>query len=112
MARQAPGEFWTPALADVLALEEKLPAYLREQYKNRRKEPLWKRAPRYKRQYFGITRQGERVIYANFFCALFSNAEDWHHVPVGVADGGDCYFSVEYDMKRGTLHDLVVNGEA
>jgi hypothetical protein len=115
MSSEAEGKFWTPALSDVLALEEKLPAYLRapHEHENPRKEPLWKRAPGYKRQYFGMIRKGARVIYGNFFCRVPSTrAADWHTVPVRVEDGGDCYFSVEYDVKRGTFHDLMVNGEA
>jgi hypothetical protein len=109
------GELWTPALADVTALEQKLPAYLRRAYKDqdRRREPLWKRAPHYKRQYLGITQKGERTIYANFFCEIFGpHPEDWKTILVDVDDGGDCYFQVEYDVKAGTFHDLSVNGEA
>jgi hypothetical protein len=107
--RSDTGELWTPALADVTALEAKLPAYLRASYKDQSKEPLWKRAPGYKRQYFGITYQGARVIYANFFCDAPAS---WRTVLVDVDDGGDCYFSVKYDAKRGTFQDLMVNGEA
>jgi hypothetical protein len=115
MSDGAKGEFWTPALADVLALENKLPAFLREphDHENPRKEPLWKRAPRYKRQYLGLVRRGQRVIFGNFFCNVPSTrADDWRAVLVSVHDGGDCYFTVEYDVKRGTFHDLTVNGEA
>jgi hypothetical protein len=113
MSSEAEGKFWTPTLSDVLAFEEKLPAYLREHHQNRRKEPLWKRASGYKRQYFGMTRKGARVIYGNFFCHVPSTrAADWHTVPVQVEDGGDCYFNVVYDVKRGAFQDLMVNGEA
>jgi hypothetical protein len=109
----AKAEAWTPTLADVLALEQKLPGHLRENYESRRKEPLWKRAPGYKRQYLGITRQGRRVIHANLFCQVpGSRVSDWHTVAVVVEDGGDCYFSIEYDVQRGTFRDLRVNGEA
>ena len=52
------------------------------------------------------------MIYANFFCELFSFQPNWHVVPVSVDDGGDCYFSVEYDVKRGTFSNLMVNGSA
>jgi len=115
MPAMAESELWTPALADVLALEQNLPGYLREHrdaHENPGKGPLWKRAPAYKRQYFGISRRGARVIYANFFCRPFEQGQDWHHVPVQVNDGGDCYFSITYDVRQGTFKDLVVNGEA
>jgi len=98
---------------EITALEEKLPAYVRDHYKNGGKDPLWKRAPRYKRQYFGTARQGQRVVYANFFCQVPSTrAHDWHTVPVMVMDGGDCYFSIKYDAKRGAFYDFMVNGDA
>lgn len=115
MPALATGGVWTPALAEVLALEQDLPAYLRghrDAHENPRQGPLWKRAPAYKRQYFGISRRGERVIYANFFCRVFEEAQDWHQVPVQVEDGGDCYFSITYDAKHRTFKDLMVNGEA
>jgi len=115
MPAMAESELWTPALADVLALEKNLSAFLREHHdphENRGKGPLWKRVPAYKRQYFGISRRGARVIYANFFCRLSEEAPDLHHVPVQVNDGGDCYFSITYDARQGTFKDLVVNGEA
>ena len=107
------GEPWTPTLGDVLALESKLPGYLRRNDENPGKEPLWKRVPGYRRQYLGLTSHGQRVVYANFFCRVPSvRAGDWRSVAVRVADGGDCYFSVQYDVKRGTFRDLVINGEA
>jgi hypothetical protein len=107
------GEPWTPTLGDVQTLEDKLPGYLRGNYKNPDKEPLWKRAPGYKRQYLGLTSHHQRVIYANFFCGVpTSRVGDWHSVAVRVHDGGDCYFSVFYDVKRGTFSHLDVNGEA
>jgi hypothetical protein len=109
----AKSEPWTPALADAVALEAQLPGYLRDNYKNRGKEPLWKRAPGYKRQYLGIAQHGRRVIHANFFCHVpASRAGDWQTVAVIVDDGGDCYFQVEYDVKTGTFRNLMVNGEA
>jgi hypothetical protein len=129
--RGVTGAVWTPTLTDVLALEEKLPAYLREHYeslgepdKSRPKEPLWKRAPGsrfrtpplwnrapgYKRQYFGFTRQGERVVFANFFCHA-TRGDHWKTDEVGYMDGGDCYFNVRYDPKLGVFYDFIVNGD-
>ena len=113
--------FWTPTLADVQALEEQLPSYLKRERKDDHGRPassglpalapLWKRAPSYPRQYVGFLRRGRRVIYGNFFCDN-SYHRDWHDRPVRVADGGDCYFQVSYDVKDGRFFDLTVNGEA
>jgi hypothetical protein len=111
-------EFWTPALGDVLKLEERLPTYLRDDREARRaaegccpqSDPLWRRAPGYKRQYVGIVRRGHRRVYANFFCE--APTYDWHRDPVDVDDGGDCYFQVEYDVATGRFDNIAVNGGA
>jgi hypothetical protein len=113
-----PDAFWTPALADVVKLEAGLPTYLRGRAARRvaaasgpQTNPLWKRAPGYKRQYVGVRRRGRAVIYANFFCEASPNV-DWHREPVDVDDGGDCYFQVEYDVTTGRFDNLAVNGGA
>lgn len=116
MFKPPAGPPWTPALADVLALEQRLPDYLRgqlaPQYRGRKpkKPPLWERAPGYRRQYVGIGRNDRRLIYANFFCR--SDNPNWRTMPVEVDDGGDCYFQVEYDVEKATFSNLSINGEA
>ena len=105
-------EFWTPADADVAALETDLPAFLQtaEHPWLRPSPPIWERVPDYQRQDLGILEEGERVIYANFFC----NAHDidWENELVFILDGGDCYFQVKYNVESGEFYDLSVNGEA
>ena len=107
--------FWTPALADVLALEQRLPDFLHAQLDRQLrpsagKDPLWERAKTYKRQYLGVRPKGRRVVFANFFCRDFG--KDWRTEPVVVKDGGDCYFSVDYDVDKGSFSNLMINGEA
>jgi hypothetical protein len=108
---------WTPARADVLALEQRLPEYMRVEldrqarardYPIDKKNPLWERAKTYKRQYVGIRRQKQRIVYANFFCN--ASGSNWRTTPVDVDDGGDCYFQVEYDVDKRTFADLSLNG--
>jgi hypothetical protein len=125
-----PTQFWTPSTADVLKMEAGLPAYLREQLsptppKDRRaprahrpaleppppaRPPLWEKAGGYKRQYIGLVKNKRRLIWGNFFCSAPS--PDWRREPVGVHDGGDCYFQVLYDVDTGRFSELMVNGEA
>jgi hypothetical protein len=108
--------FWTPSLADALALEKGLPDYLRrhlsrdDRLASSKKEPLWDRARTYKRQYVGVRLKDRRIVYANFLCAAFGS--DWRTERVDVADGGDCYFQVEYDIDKASFANLMVNGEA
>jgi len=110
-----PAMFWTPEIADVLKMERRLPAFLRHERKPPRgaaagRQPLWKRVASYKRQYFGLVRQGRWIVRANFFCD--AAGKDWRREPVVGKDGGDCYFQVEYDPKTGRFSDLTVNGDA
>jgi hypothetical protein len=110
---------WTPELADALALERRLPAYMRVELDRQarardfpidKKNPLWERAKTYKRQYVGVRRQKQRIIYANFFCD--ASGSNWRSTRVDVDDGGDCYFQVEYDVDKRTFADLSLNGSA
>lgn len=106
---------WTPRLDDVLALEKALPDHLRHELARQRsagtkKSPLWDRAKTYKRQYVGVRSKERRAVFANFFCNAWR--PDWRAEPVVVHDGGDCYFTVEYDVDNGTFSRLMINGEA
>jgi hypothetical protein len=110
-------EFWTPTLSEVLELEARLPAYLRSPEAKKAAEgccpqpvPLSRRAPAYKRQYVGVLDHGRLLIHANFFCE--APAHDWHRTPVVVDDGGDCYFQVDYDVRKRRFESIAVNGGA
>lgn len=61
-------------------------------------------------QFVGITRDGQPLIHANFFCDDFGM--DWRSDIVIVCDGGSCFFSVEYDPATGAYQNLMINGEA
>jgi hypothetical protein len=100
---------WTPGKDEVLKLEGKLESYLKKAAA-KRSPNLWSKLAAYKRQYVGITRNGRRVIFANFFCNAFD--VDWKTKPVSVSDGGDCYFTVLYDPGPAAFSDLQINGEA
>lgn len=102
-------EFWTPSRANVLRLERKIEAYLKKAAA-RRSPNLWSKLSTYKRQYAGFVRNGRRMIFANFFCESLNT--DWKTTPIAVADGGDCFFNVLYDVDSATFSDLQINGEA
>jgi hypothetical protein len=105
---QAQG-YWTPAERDVLALESGLAAFLRASAPARSPD-LWEKQPTYKRQYFGLIRDGRRLVYASFFCSV--QGDDWRSQALFVMDGGDCFFQLTYDVERGVYGDLMVNGDA
>ena len=103
--------FWTPSVEDVLKLEENVAEYLSQNsYAFFYQPPVWERLDEYQRQYIGLERSGEKIIYGNFLCD--NGDEGWRQEFVFAIDGGECYFQVEYDVKSGLFIKLLVNGEA
>lgn len=101
----ASGPYWTPTQKQVDKLENELPAYLKDQLK----KPLKKDHSKYKRQYFGYSLNGKKVIYLNAFCDYF---DYWKTSIVFVFDGGQCFFQATYDLERDKFISFSVNGEA
>lgn len=116
-----PGEAaWTPAPADVAALEAALPNALhaRREISGQRfpGDPDWSRVPQgWRRQYIGIVRGGRRFIYGNLF-PLRPNGEfalggeRWKTAPIVICDGGPVIFGVEYDVEAGRFTQIAFNG--
>ncbi len=100
--------YFTPDKSTIIALESRLPAYLRS------KAPAGsgprKRLRDYRRQYLGVRRDGKRLVFANFFCE--THRTDWTRKPIAVDDGGDCYFQVLYNPKRRSFSGLVIQKES
>lgn len=106
------GDYWTPTEEEIVALEEGLEAFLREEAGDTYPR-LAAELSSYKRQYFGIMNEGEREILGFFFCdAEYDSFHDWQDELVAVMDGGDCFFELWYNVETGTLHGLSVHGEA
>lgn len=97
---------WTPTAVEVTALEDGLAAFLQ----GGPWDHLVERLPNYTRQYAGFVRDDERFIYANFFCRVVGT--DWQETAVIVADGGDCYFQVVYNVDANSFVSISVNGES
>ena len=102
-------DYWTPSRDDVLAFEQRLGPYLQGAAPQAGPGAL-KDLNEYRRQYVGILVNGQRVIFANFFCDAYHT--DWQHEIVFVLDGGSCYFEVKYDVQTGAFYDLSIHGEA
>ena len=97
-------EYWTPTEADIGRAEEGLSKYLINNVPS-----LAVKFSSYARQYTGFVYHGRKRLFMNFFCSPPSN---WRCEPVGVDDGGDCYFRLEYDVVSGEYSHLSVNGSA
>ena len=102
-------DYWTPSRDDVLAFEEGLGPYLQQAAPQTGPGSL-SDLNEYRRQYVGIVANGQRVIFAIFFCN--NHDTDWQHKIVFVIDGGSCYFEVKYDVQTGAYYDLSIHGEA
>jgi len=102
--------FWTPKIEEVRALEKLLPEFVRKNAPQNGK-PIGT-ISKYKRQYFGITKNGKKQIYINAFCEQYwSQKEDWRSKFVFVFDGGNCYFQILFDPTTNEFTNFVVNGE-
>ena len=100
------GPFWTPSEQQVMSFERCLPAFL----KNLRDSHIRRELVLYKRQYFGITRNGVKKILANFFCEQYWKFnDDWRDkIVVSRSYIGDCFFKVYYDPSTGEVFDLLM----
>jgi hypothetical protein len=101
---------WTPSAGDVAKLDAALPDFLANADNPflDADPPMAERLPDYMRQYLGIVENGEKLIFANYFCTI--NDMDWHKEYVFVLDGGDCFFQVKFNPATGEFSDLSVNG--
>jgi hypothetical protein len=105
-----PDGFWTPERAQVDALEAALGPFL-ERAAPRRSRLRRGEAGlrRYRAQYVGVVRGDRETIFANFFCD--DRGVDTRRAIVAVDDGGDCYFTVEFDPATAEVSSFAVNGE-
>lgn len=119
---------WTPSLADVTAFEQGLRSFLEQELARwterdnahavRSIRGILDNLRMFRRQYFGVVRDGSRLIYVNCFPNPATEGEgydeefDWLEEFVGVCDGGFWFWRVEYDPERRQYHRLDWNGEA
>lgn len=104
-----PDGYWVPTAADVQALEQELPRFLKSNpiaSNARTLNPL----ASYKRQYAGVVRGGHRSIYVNFFTYYPVGMDDWKTEPVVVCDGGSNFFGAEFDVASRQFTYLAYNG--
>ena len=103
--------FWTPSEAEVRALERSLPEFIAARWPKDRGPKIDPSG--HKKQYFGVTRNGRRLVFVNAFCEEHTKHDpDWSKHFVFVFDGGSCFFHVYYDPSANSFLDLRVNGVA
>lgn len=102
--------YWTPSRQDVLDLEGKLEPFIQANAQYFHHPPI--DLSNYKRQYFGEMLGGSRIITGHFFCTR--GEYNWKKVLIlfQFFDGGDCFFSLQYNVDEGMFIDGVeVNTE-
>lgn len=102
--------FWAPSLQNIAAAEAKLPAYLLVA-PSEDAHDIPAKLDRYRRQYFGVSARGRKILVINAFCHAFEETRMRSHLVV-VLDGGDCFFEAFYDMTTGKFIGVAVNGYA
>ena len=109
LQRGAP--FWTPSEVDIRSLEQALPSFLATHWPSGRGSRI--DISDHKRQYFGVTISGSRMVFVNAFCKSYWDSDGaWPSHFVFVFDGGSCFFQFFYDPATRSFRDLRVNGFA
>ena len=116
-SRTSPGPVqrtWTPTSQQIAQLDEELFAALTVQLIQRELNDKGWQASDYYRQYGGLVIAGQRVIYVNGFhrqvVEKSQQPEAWKSSPIGICDGGELAFGVEYDPEAKTLAKFQFNG--
>lgn len=104
--------YWRPTREHALAIQEGLPNFLQTNAGSFRAQgtPVWERLEEYQSQYLGITLDGRRIVFANYFCT--DAGQNWRKEFILVMDGGKCFFQFMYDADTGEFFHLRVNGDA
>ncbi len=105
-----PAQYFTPAAGEIERLEKALPVWLAAVggKQNAAIKRVRERLGSDHRWYFGAVERGRRVIEIRGFCAQLVTAGERCY-PM-VKDGGDCIWSLRYDVANGTFDGFATNG--
>ena len=117
-SRASPGPVqgtWTPTAQQIAELEDLLFPTLAVQLIQRELSDQGWQASDYYRQYGGLIIAGQRIIYVNavhrYVIEQSHQGDAWKTAPVGICDGGELAFGVEYDPETKTLAKFQFNGK-
>ena len=100
--------YWAPGKADLVDVERQIDALvareLAAQYGDADDE---QDRLRYRRQYVGFERAGQRVIYVN---AVAAGSHSWRRHTVNICDGSVISFGAVYDPTRHRFDWFMFNG--
>ena len=113
-----PGKRFTPTRQEIDSAEYSLKTELKKlnvAFINQTSSPIiHKKLNKYKRQYFGYYNlEGEKILLIN--CIWLRDEEynkNWLSNMIIVLDGGSYYWHVYFNLRKGLLFDLSINGYA
>lgn len=96
---------WLPSVEDVMDAEKHLFAYFETA------DSRFLAVDRYYRQYIGIVRGEEKLLYIHAFSTLNTSVErvapSWRTVYVPVCDAGHLSWGAEYSIERKVIQNLI-----
>lgn len=81
-------------------------AVKKEEKKYQKISKNWKN---YRRQYFGIDQEGNKILVAVFFNF---DVDNWKETPIDMDDGGTGFFKVYFSSESNKILKIDINGEA
>ena len=95
-------------LKDVEKTEKILSAYIKANNAS-----IAKKLKSYKRQYIGLSSQGKKIVYINFFIPTDKNyLEEWDKELLITLDGGDNFFNIKVNIDDKFCFDFYINGDS
>ena len=96
--------YWAPATAQIAEVEQQIDAVV-----NKEVDDLGRGSTprRYRRQYAGFYRNGQRVIYVN---AIGDWSDSWRTRMVNICDGSTISFGAVYNPAAGRFDWFMFNG--
>ena len=105
--------YFTLSDSDYLLLDEILQRCLDEYNRGRDSSANdFIKVDQYRRQYIPFIKDGQKYVWANFFCGSTKEHKKWKKEPVLVFDGGACYFRVTINLSKSRFFNFYVNGVA
>jgi hypothetical protein len=117
-SRASPGPVfgvWTPTPIQIQQMEVSLYPLIADQLRQRNPQDKTWRASDYYRQYGGLSINGQRIIYVNGIhrsvIERANTGDKWKTTAVGICDGGELAFGVEYDPISRNFDKFLFNGK-
>ena len=108
---------FTPAKDEIETAELELVKHLAEINSDRLNQystpVIDKNLSKYKRQYFGyVDYNGNKILFINCFWKRDKDSDlNWMNERIRVIDGGSYFWNIKYNINKGELFDLEVNGD-